>query len=69
MRRTLNQSLESLRCPLRRDNETLHEERVIAVREEPNLHIFYQRDVPDGMRTTWKLPSWHGLKEFSGEFR
>ena len=37
--------------------ETLHEKRVIAVREEPNLHIvFCQRDVPDGMRTPWKLP-------------
>jgi hypothetical protein len=35
----------------------LHEERVIAVREEPNLHLeFYQRDVTDGMRSPWKLP-------------
>merc|ERR1712135_273167 len=34
-----------------------HEERVIAVREEPNLHLeFYQRDVTDGMRSPWKLP-------------
>ena len=34
-----------------------HVKRVIAVREEPNLHIvFYQSDVPDEMRTTWKLP-------------
>ena len=36
--------------------ETLHEERVPAVREEPNLHIVLnQRDVPDGTRTPWKL--------------
>ena len=35
---------------------TLHEERVIAVREEPNLHIVLnQRDVRDGTRTPWKL--------------
>ena len=34
-----------------------HDERVVAVREEPNLHLeFYQRDVTDGMRTPWKLP-------------
>ena len=34
----------------------LHDERIITVREEPNLHIvFYQRDVPDGKRTPWKL--------------
>ena len=32
----------------------LHDERIITVREEPNLHIvFYQRDVPNGMRTPW----------------
>ena len=32
-------------------------ERVIAVREEHNSHIvFYKRDVPEGMRTPWKLP-------------
>ena len=36
----------------------LHDERIIAVREEPKMHIeFYQRDVPDGMRTPWKLLS------------
>ena len=36
--------------------EVLHDERIIAVREEPNLHIvFYQRDVPDGIWTPWKL--------------
>ena len=30
--------------------EALCEKRVIAVREEPNLHIvFYQRDITDGM--------------------
>merc|ERR1712136_735327 len=35
----------------------VHEERVIAVREEPNLHLeFYQRDVTDGMRSPWNLP-------------
>ena len=40
------------------DTERLHDERIIAVREEPNLHIvFYQRDVPDGMRIPWKLLS------------
>ena len=34
----------------------LHDECVITVREEPNLHIvFYKRGVPDGMRTPWKL--------------
>ena len=31
-----------------KDTETPHDERIIAVREEPNLHIlFYKRDVPD----------------------
>ena len=35
----------------------LHDERVIAVREEPNLHLeFYQRDVTAGIRSPWKLP-------------
>ena len=35
----------------------LHEERMIAVREEPNLHYWlYQRDVTDEMRSPWKLP-------------
>ena len=34
----------------------LHDECVITVREKRNVHIFfYQRDVPDGMRTPWKL--------------
>ena len=36
--------------------EALHDERIIAVREEPNLHnVFHQRDILDGMRTPWKL--------------
>ena len=35
----------------------LHEERVIAVREEPSLHLeLYQRDITDGMRSPWKFP-------------
>ena len=34
----------------------LHKERVIAVREEPNLHLeFYLQGVIDGMRSPWKL--------------
>ena len=34
----------------------LHEDRVSAVGKKRNLHIvFYHRDVPDGMRTPWKL--------------
>ena len=44
--------------PLHSDTDArLHKERIIPVQEEPNFHIvFYQRDVPDGMRTPWKLP-------------
>ena len=34
----------------------LFDERIIAVWEEPNLHIACnQRDVPDGMLTPWKF--------------
>ena len=34
----------------------LHEERVTAVREKPNLHLeFYLQGVTDGMRSPWKL--------------
>ena len=41
----------------------VQEERFIAVREEPNLHIvYYQKDVPDEMRT-WQHPCRHGVKE------
>ena len=44
----------------------LHEERVTAVREEPNLHIeFYLQGVTDGMRSPWKLLV-GGLEESSG---
>ena len=52
--------------PLEPDTDTskLHDERIIAVREEPNLHIvFYQKDVPDEIRTPWKLPCRRGVKE------
>ena len=45
------------------DTEASHDERIIAVREEPNLHIVcYERDVPDGMR---KLTSLRGPTAFS----
>ena len=38
-----------------------HEERVIAVREEPSLHVeFLQRGVADGTRSSWRS------QEFSG---
>ena len=48
-------------CPAaRRSNRhsaPLHDEHVIAVREEPNVHIeFYKRDVTDGVQSPWKLP-------------
>ena len=44
----------------------LHEERVTAVREEPNLHLeFYLQGVTDGMRSPWKLLV-GGLEESSG---
>ena len=34
----------------------LHDERMIAVREDFDLHFeFYQRDVTDGMRISWNL--------------
>jgi len=33
-----------------------HEERVIAVHDEPNHLEFYQRDAMDGLRTPWTLP-------------
>merc|ERR1719240_2593971 len=33
-----------------------HEERVIAVHDEPNHLEFYQRDAVDGMRTPWAVP-------------
>ena len=52
--------------PLEPDTDTskLHDERTIAVREEPNLHIvFYQKNVLDEMRTPWKLPCRRGVKE------
>ena len=51
--------------PLHSDTDTskLHDERIIAVREEPNLHIvFYQKDVRDEMRTPWQLPCRRGVK-------
>ena len=35
----------------------LHDDRVIAVREEPDFHgEFYLGDVTDGMPSLWKLP-------------
>ena len=42
--------------PLHPDTDApLHKKRVIAVREEPNLHLeFYLQDVTDGMRPPWK---------------
>ena len=49
-------TVASLLAQLDDVDSKLHDERIIAVQEEPNLHIvFYQRDVPDGMRTPWKL--------------
>ena len=34
----------------------MHDDRVTAVQEEPNVHyVFYQRDVTDGTRSPWKL--------------
>ena len=40
------------------------EERAVAVREEPCLHFeFFQRDVADGMRSSWKTYRC-GLKSF-----
>jgi len=33
-----------------------HEERVIAIHDEPNHLEFYQRDAADGMRTPWTVP-------------
>ena len=34
----------------------LHDERIIAVREDFELHSeFYQRDVKDGMRVSWNF--------------
>ena len=51
-----DKTVASLLAQLDDVDSKLHYECVIAVREEPNLHIvFYQRDVPDGMRTPWKL--------------
>ena len=44
----------------------LHEERVTAVREEPNLHLeFYLQGVTDGRQSPWKLLV-GGLEESSG---
>ena len=35
---------------------SLHDERVIATHEEPDLHlVLYKRDVTDGMRSLWKV--------------
>ena len=43
-------------------NETI-EERVIAVGKKRNLHpVLYQRDVPDWMRTPWKISCWCDAK-------
>ena len=34
----------------------VHAERVIAVREEPKMHLgLYQRDATDGMRALWQF--------------
>ena len=42
----------------------LHEERVIAVRVEPDMHFeSYQRDVTDEIRSPWNLRC--GVKEFT----
>ena len=44
----------------------LQEERVTAVREEPNWHLdFYLQGVTDGKQSPWKLLV-GGLEEFSG---
>ena len=43
---------------------SMYEERVIAVRVEPDMHFeFYLRDVTDGMRSPWNLRC--GVKEFT----
>ena len=46
-----------MKQPLESDTDAqLHEERVISVRNKPNLHLeFYTRNVPDEMPTSWKL--------------
>ena len=61
-----DKTVASLLAQLDGVDSKLHGERVITVREEPNLHIvFFQRDVPHGMRTPWKLLSCVDLlKEF-----
>merc|ERR1712007_96253 len=44
-------------CPVNTETGRLeHEERVIAVHDEPNHLEFYQRDAVDGMRTPWTVP-------------
>ena len=34
-----------------KSQETLHDERIITVREEPNLHVEHQRDVTNVIRS------------------
>ena len=47
-----------MKQPLESDADAqLHEERVISVRNKPNLHLeFNTRNVPHEMPSSWKVP-------------
>ena len=57
--------------PLHRGTSApVHEERVMAVLVEPNLHFeLYLRDIIDGMRSPWKFPVLVVSKSFQEMFK
>ena len=54
------------RIPINRNTGApFHPERIIAVREEPKLHLeFSQRGATDGMRTLWNFTSTLSRRSF-----